>query len=131
MVSLTGTSIGDTATYTCDDGYELVGVEVLNCQSNGMWDSSPPICRRELQIFNEYHPSCSLYSPTALCPHLSNPANGVVSLSGNSEGDTATYACNEGYELVGTPVISCEDGGTWDGPLPTCRCELPKQERHL
>ena len=85
----------------------------------------------ELQIFKECPSSCSLYSPTALCPHLSNPANGVVSLSGNSEGDTATYACNEGYELVGTPVISCEDGGTWDGPLPTCRCELPKQERHL
>ncbi|CAI8054234.1 CUB and sushi domain-containing protein 1, partial [Geodia barretti] len=101
MVSLTGTSIGNTATYTCYDGYELVGVQVLNCQSNGMWDNSPPICR-------------------PLCPNLGNLANGEVSLSGNSEGDRATYACNEGYELVGTPVINCEDGGTWDDPPPTC-----------
>ena len=125
MVSLTGTSIGDTATYTCDDGYELVGVQVLNCQSNGMWDNSPPICRRELQILQSArHHFLSIL--TALCPNLGNLANGEVSLSGNSEGDRATYACNEGYELVGTPVINCEDGGTWDDPPPTCTREFPE-----
>jgi hypothetical protein len=42
-----------------------------------------------------------------LCPDASNPANGVVSQSGNSEGDTATFACNDGYELVGAPVLTC------------------------
>ena len=47
MVSLTGTSIGDTATYTCNEGHKLVGAPVLNCQSDGMWDNSPPICKRE------------------------------------------------------------------------------------
>ena len=47
MVSLTGTSIGDTATYTCNEGHEFVGAPVLNCQSNGMWDNSPPVCKRE------------------------------------------------------------------------------------
>ena len=36
---------------------------------------------------------------TALCPDASNPANGVVSQSGNSVGDMATYTCNDGLDL--------------------------------
>ena len=42
----------------------------------------------------------------------------MVSQSGNSEGDTATFACNDGYELVGAPVLTCQDDGTWDNSPP-------------
>ena len=50
MVDLSGTSIGDTATYTCDIGFGLIGSSVLNCQDGGTWDNSPPVCRRELLV---------------------------------------------------------------------------------
>ena len=50
MVDFSGTSVGDTATYTCDIGFELIGSSVLNCQDGGTWDNSPPACRRELPI---------------------------------------------------------------------------------
>ena len=43
-VSVTGTGVGDTATYTCDDGYELIGSSTRTCQSNGDWSGSPPTC---------------------------------------------------------------------------------------
>ena len=46
-VSVTGTGIGDTATYTCDDGYELIGSSTRTCQSNGEWSDAPPICECE------------------------------------------------------------------------------------
>ena len=44
-VSLSGVSVGDTATFTCNDGYELVGDSSLICLSDGTWDSSPPVCQ--------------------------------------------------------------------------------------
>ena len=41
---MTGNSAGDTATYTCNDGFELNGEDVLNCQADGTWDNPPPTC---------------------------------------------------------------------------------------
>ena len=60
---------------------------------------------------------------TALCPDLSDPANGTVTQFGNSAGYNATYVCDEGYELVGAPVLNCQGDGTWDNPPPTCTRE--------
>ena len=60
---------------------------------------------------------------TALCPDLGNPDNGMVTQFGNSARDNATYVCDEGYELVGAPVLNCQDDGTWDNPPPTCTRE--------
>ena len=36
---------------------------------------------------------------TVVCTTLGNPSNGMVSLTGTSIGDTATYTCDDGYEL--------------------------------
>ena len=56
-----------------------------------------------------------------LCPVLSDPANGMVTMTGNSVGDTATYTCDDGYELIGSMTVTCMDDGAWsDGP-PMCR----------
>ena len=59
-----------------------------------------------------------------MCPTLGNPTNGVVDLSGTSVGDTATYTCDSGYELVGTSVLNCLANGAWDNSPAVCRCEL-------
>ena len=46
MVTVSGNSDGDTATYTCDQGYELVGAETLTCLSiGGQWSDPPPECQ--------------------------------------------------------------------------------------
>ena len=51
-VSQTGTEVGDTATYMCDPGYELVGDEVRTCQrindNTTAFDGEQPVCRRML-----------------------------------------------------------------------------------
>ena len=36
--------IDSQARYSCDSGYELVGVEVRICQENGQWSSQEPFC---------------------------------------------------------------------------------------
>ena len=55
MVTFTGVSVGDDATYTCNVGFELIGPEVTTCTPDMGDDSSAsflpdaPICSRELK----------------------------------------------------------------------------------
>ena len=43
-----GTTFGQTATYSCNTGYGLVGDSIRMCQATGMWSGSAPTCQREL-----------------------------------------------------------------------------------
>ena len=51
MVTFTGNSIDDSATYTCDPGFELIGNATTTCTlvdaSSTAFLSVPPFCRRE------------------------------------------------------------------------------------
>ena len=50
--SLTGTTYGNTATYSCTQtGYELVGAATRTCQSNGLWSGSEPYCTRKTLLW--------------------------------------------------------------------------------
>ena len=63
----------------------------------------------------------SLLISTALCPDLSDPANGMVTVMGTSVGDTASYTCNDGFELIGSMSVTCTNDGTWSDEPPMCR----------
>ena len=58
------------------------------------------------------------------CPDLENPANGAVMVNGMNPGDTATYTCISGYELVGADTLTCGSDGMWSPEPPVCRREL-------
>ena len=45
-VDLTGTSVGSTATYSCNQGFALIGGATRTCQSNGEWSGEEPFCGR-------------------------------------------------------------------------------------
>ena len=55
-----------------------------------------------------------------MCPALPNPTNGVVS-HGMDVGDLADYSCNDGFELIGEDMRTCQTDGTWSGSAPTCQ----------
>ena len=40
-----GTTLGQTATYSCNTGYTLVGGSTRTCQSTGVWSGSTPTCQ--------------------------------------------------------------------------------------
>ena len=64
---------------------------------------------------------------TVDCGSLSAPANGQVDLtSGTTFGQTATYSCNTGYNLVGDSTRTCQATGVWSGSAPTCEGMLLK-----
>ena len=54
QVSHTGrTTFGQTATYSCDTGYILVGGNTRMCQATGVWSGSSPTCQSMLyQLLN-------------------------------------------------------------------------------
>ena len=59
------------------------------------------------------------------CGTLTNPANGQVSYSGRTTfGQTATYRCNSGYNLVGGSSRTCQATRRWSGSTPTCQSML-------
>ena len=67
--------------------------------------------------------SCTQHSSLSIaeCPDLTDPANGVVVMTGNSVGDTATFTCNSGFELVGAATVTCQDDRQWTDLPSACQ----------
>ena len=56
------------------------------------------------------------------CDTLADPINGQVThTAGMTLGQTATYSCNTGYNLVGNSTRTCQATGVWSGSEPTCQ----------
>ena len=43
-VDVSGNQPGDTAVYSCNDGFTLDGVDMRTCGENGQWSGSEPTC---------------------------------------------------------------------------------------
>ena len=60
-------------------------------------------------------------SLTVDCGNLTDPSNGQAThIAGTTFGQTATYSCNTGYNLVGDSTRTCQAAGNWSGSAPTC-----------
>ena len=62
-------------------------------------------------------------SPFAVprCEKLEAPENGEILIPESPvSGDTATYKCDNGFELMGSEVVTCESNSEWSGVIPTC-----------
>ena len=75
-------------------------------------------CLYEWEIF------CVHVSAPVQCPTLTDPANGALSYTGISVGDTANYTCFPDYEPVGANNLTCRNDGQWSADLPMCRRKL-------
>ena len=54
QISITATTIGSMATYSCDLGYTLNGNISRMCQSDGQWSSAQPSCVGECHCNNKF-----------------------------------------------------------------------------
>lgn len=102
-MEVSGTDVGDTATYSCQDGFKLTGTSFRVCEINGRWSDTAPTC-----------------APSS-CDPLENPQNGRVTFDGTSVGSSATYVCNIGFILNGNERRQCLRTGEWTGTDPTCK----------
>ncbi|XP_043916972.1 sushi, von Willebrand factor type A, EGF and pentraxin domain-containing protein 1 isoform X2 [Protopterus annectens] len=94
-------SYGDHVQYSCFPGYELKGNTARQCQSNGMWSGSSPVCE-----------------PCKCLPPLID--NGLIIGQDFSCGEKVTFKCREGFKLLGSSEITCEAGSKWSSSFPFC-----------
>ena len=47
--------------------------------------------------------------------------NGAISVGETTLGNTATYSCNSGFDLVGSSTVTCLASGQWSDGAPTCQ----------
>ncbi|XP_018947803.1 sushi, von Willebrand factor type A, EGF and pentraxin domain-containing protein 1-like [Cyprinus carpio] len=92
---------GQFISVTCNEGF--VGSGVFTCRARSKWHPKEPMC----QLI------------TCPAPAVANgrikPGSRVYKTS-----DTVDVICNEGFDLNGSPVVTCGPDGQWQA-LPKCR----------
>lgn len=115
--SLTKISYNGRAKFTCEDGFDLIGSEIITCMATGNWSDNVPHCK-------------SIYE----CPALDDPPNGVLiyatdsgivseKLSTYPIGTFVQVQCNSGFNIDGENLISCTEQGSWDFDVEDCELE--------
>ncbi|XP_023815635.1 CUB and sushi domain-containing protein 2 isoform X1 [Oryzias latipes] len=108
--SLTGTKLGSTLRFSCDQGFRLIGQSSATCvrtaQGIFQWNAPVPLC----QVM-----SCGMPVP---------PVNGSIAGQEFSLGAKATYQCNPGFRLSGpiTTSLICQESGRWSPIEAPPRC---------
>lgn len=97
-----GTSVNETAEYTCNMGYILSGDQSRTCRFDRTWSGNDPSC------------------DPVNCGPLLDPLNGNVTHSGLTYLNVATYVCDYGYNMSGSAKRICTSNGTWNGSIPEC-----------
>ncbi|KAM7410036.1 hypothetical protein PAMA_001481 [Pampus argenteus] len=116
-------SYQSTCVFTCEEGYVLVGSSsnTLQCEASGKWNASTPFC------------------VAIQCPALQELENGNVSCGDNTDmrfsyGNTCSFDCVPGYNLVGQSEATCTSAAEWSERMPRCEaitCQNPEGEAHL
>ncbi|XP_069128762.1 sushi, von Willebrand factor type A, EGF and pentraxin domain-containing protein 1-like [Argopecten irradians] len=98
--------------YTCDEGFELEGEEILTCIENGRWSAEYPVC-----------------NPVS-CGEPVYVANSGRLGDLYTYGNLLTYFCEDGYTLIGDDVLVCLEDASWSSYPPQCEpisCGPPPQ----
>ncbi|XP_074546167.1 seizure 6-like protein isoform X2 [Halichoeres trimaculatus] len=106
--------VGTTIQYSCNPGFILQGGATITCYGREpgtpVWTSRLPHCVTEDSVS---------------CENPGLPDNGYQILSKRLylPGESLTFVCYQGYELIGEVAIKCILGNPsfWSGPLPLCR----------
>ncbi|XP_022227227.2 uncharacterized protein LOC111077314 isoform X2 [Drosophila obscura] len=106
MVALNGFEVGAQIKYSCDSNHLLVGPATRTCLETGFYNEFPPVCK---------YIECGLPASIAHGSYgLLNSTVGYLSL--------VKYSCEEGYEMIGRALLTCDFDERWNGPPP--RCEI-------
>lgn len=94
--------LGNSVTYSCTDGFKLVGSDQRICQADGKWSGTQPSCQ------------------AVRCVQVGNVAH--ASRQGNARGynSRVVFKCQSTYRLLGTADRTCQKTGIWSNQQPFC-----------
>ncbi|XP_074178076.1 complement receptor type 2 isoform X2 [Rhinolophus sinicus] len=101
-------SPGMSVLYSCDQGYLLVGDELLLCTHEGTWSQPAPYCKEVNCSFPEY---------------MNGIQKGLESGKKYQYGAVVTLECEDGYTLEGSPQSQCQEDHLWNPPLAVCKSQ--------
>ncbi|XP_033821493.1 E-selectin-like [Periophthalmus magnuspinnatus] len=101
-------SFGSSCSFSCATGFTLVGHETITCTSSAEWSNNMPFCE------------------AVRCPAISVLENAVVNCEGDTKtkyayGNSCSFSCLPGYNLVGTKALTCTASAEWSGNVPYCQ----------
>ncbi|XP_071964677.1 CUB and sushi domain-containing protein 3-like isoform X2 [Antedon mediterranea] len=98
------TTYNSVVSYICNTGYDIIGEQIITCQSDGTWTDNVPTCK----IVN--------------CGDPGTPVNGLWRSGLNTTyNSVVSYICETGYDLIGVETITCQANATWSDDGPTCQ----------
>ena len=102
------TAFASQVVYTCSEGFDLIGNDKFVCNQNGLWYSdNPPVCEPK---------SCGLPPHFPLAIHT--PPHSLTF------GQSFSYACEAGHELIGDSYTECGADGLWTAPSFVCQGKI-------
>nr|QKY88669.1 putative C3b receptor CR1_tm [Botryllus schlosseri] len=101
-------AVGDKVTYSCTKNYEISGVTSAVCLANGQFSKGQAVCKRV---------SCSF--PGVPDNGFTSPVSPLYGI-----GDSVTYSCIRGYEVVGSTSATCLSSGQFSDAVPNCSEQL-------
>nr|XP_033818197.1 P-selectin [Geotrypetes seraphini] len=103
-----------TCTFTCDEGFDLKGSNILLCGAAGQWSGKEPECE------------------AVQCEALTAPEKGLLNCSHPEVqfryGSVCEFQCTGGWRLNGSSTLECDASGTWTSTPPTCEAPPPVEE---
>ncbi|XP_049828263.1 uncharacterized protein LOC126267256 isoform X1 [Schistocerca gregaria] len=105
-------NVGSIVEYQCDPGHLLVGPSTRTCLTTGFYNEFPPVCKR------------------IECGFPADIANGRYQLLNRTVTylSQVEYSCDDGHEMIGRALLTCDVDERWNGPPPFCQaieCEEP------
>jgi len=102
--SAANNAVDTVCTFSCNEGYQLVGSAQSTCLASG--------------LYSDIAPTCQLIT----CAALTAPQFGTISCSSNNNGygTYCDFQCNPGYQLVGASESVCLGTGLYSDLTPDC-----------
>lgn len=100
--SSSNVTYGSKVSFSCDDGYKLIGQTTIECLPTGNWSAPLPSCKPV---------NCSAIN---IGDHVHSDS------SSTTYGSKVTFSCDDGYELNGQATIVCLPTGNWSATFPSC-----------
>ncbi|KYO24767.1 complement receptor type 1-like [Alligator mississippiensis] len=144
----TGLGVNSTVTFSCNDGYRLIGPQSIRCvlfSKHLDWDRPIPHCQPipclpPPDIENGKHSGeqenytygasvtykCNDVPRVVKCPEPAVP-NGRRETAYSPDyiyRSRVTMKCLPGYVMIGSDVIECQEDNTWHPGLPVCQTKL-------